>query len=81
MAAQLSGVPVIPLAYAARPARVLRTWDKFVLVPPFARIVVVVGTPVYVPRDLNEAQRETLRIDLQQRMLETYQLAEQTLRA
>ena len=81
MAAQLSGVPVIPLAYAARPARVLRTWDKFVLVPPFARIVVAVGTPVYVPRDLNEAQRETLRIDMQRRMLETYQLAEQTLRA
>ncbi|MGE0189618.1 MAG: lysophospholipid acyltransferase family protein [Steroidobacteraceae bacterium] len=81
LVAQLSGVPIVPMAYAARPARVLRTWDKFVLIPPFARIVVALGTPIHVPRDLNEAQREALRVEIRKRMLETYQLAEQALRS
>lgn len=79
MVAQLSGVPVVPLAYAARPARVLKTWDKFILVAPFARIVIAVGTPQLVPRDMDEAQREVLREQMQQRMLETYQLAKHAL--
>jgi lysophospholipid acyltransferase (LPLAT)-like uncharacterized protein len=81
LVAQLSGAPIVPLAYAARPVRVLRTWDKFVLVPPFARIIVAVGTPLYVPRELDEAQREALRMEMQRRMRETYRLAEQALRA
>lgn len=81
MVAQLTGAPIVPLAYAARPAKVLRTWDKFVLPSPFARLIVAVGEPMYVPRNLDEAQREVLRIEMEQRMLATFRLAEQTLRA
>jgi lysophospholipid acyltransferase (LPLAT)-like uncharacterized protein len=43
--AQLCGVPVVPLAFAARPARVLGTWDKFVLPFPFSRMVIAIGEP------------------------------------
>jgi lysophospholipid acyltransferase (LPLAT)-like uncharacterized protein len=68
--AQLSGVPIVPLAYAARSAKVLRSWDKFILPRPFTRVVLVVGEP-YVP----SAERGTLddmRRDLAKRLHETY---------
>lgn len=69
---QLSGVPMVPLAFAARPAKVFRTWDKFILPAPFSRMVVAVGEPVIAPRHLDETQREALRQEMQQRMLDTY---------
>lgn len=79
LVAQITGAPIVPLAYAARPAKVFRTWDKFILPTPFARIAIAVGEPVYVPRDSDEAQREALRAEIQVRMLKTYRLAEQAL--
>jgi len=35
--AQISRKAVVPIAYAAKPAWILRTWDKFVIPPPFAK--------------------------------------------
>lgn len=73
--AQLSEVPIVPLAFAAKPAKVFRTWDKFVLPSPFARIVIAVGEPVMVSRELNAEQVEAMQAQLSKRMLETYQSA------
>jgi lysophospholipid acyltransferase (LPLAT)-like uncharacterized protein len=50
MLAQLSGRPMLPMAYCASRAWRFRAWDRFVLPWPFARIVVAVGAPRYVPR-------------------------------
>ena len=63
--AQLSGAPLVPIAWAAKRAWILRTWDHFVLPKPFTRIVVVVGAPIAVPRDADAAQVETLRLAAQ----------------
>jgi lysophospholipid acyltransferase (LPLAT)-like uncharacterized protein len=46
--AALTGAPVVPLAFAARPARRLRTWDRFLVPAPFARGVLVFGPPIHV---------------------------------
>ena len=45
--AQISGKAVVPIAYAARPAKLLRTWDKFVIPWPFATIYFAIGEPFY----------------------------------
>jgi len=59
--AALSGVPVIPLAFAARPARRLATWDAFLVPAPFARCALVFGDAVQVGReDDREAARARL---------------------
>ena len=68
MVAQLSQAPIIPIAFAAHPAKIMSTWDKFVLVPPCARIVVFIGEPIEVPQKTDESQREILRQLTQQRM-------------
>lgn len=73
--AQLCQVPIVPLAFAARPARVLRTWDKFVFPWPFSRVVLAVGEPVLLSRELSEAQEAELERDMAIRMHETYKQA------
>lgn len=61
--AALTGAPVVPLAFAARPARRLASWDRFLVPWPFARCAVVFGAPVAVARDADRdiARREIER--------------------
>ena len=46
-----TGVPVVPFAWATRRARVLRSWDRFMLPWPFDRGVYVVGDPIFPEGD------------------------------
>ena len=46
-----TGAPIVPLGVAARPARRLRSWDRFMVPVPFARCAVVFGPAVRVGRD------------------------------
>jgi len=73
--AQLSGAPLLPLAYAARSAWVLRTWDRFVIPRPFTRIVVAACAPVEVPRDCDDAGVAALQRKMEQELEKAYQLA------
>jgi lysophospholipid acyltransferase (LPLAT)-like uncharacterized protein len=47
--AQISGRPLLPMAYAASRAWLV-SWDKFVIPWPFARIAIAVGPPQFVSR-------------------------------
>jgi lysophospholipid acyltransferase (LPLAT)-like uncharacterized protein len=51
MLAQLSGRPLLPMAFAASSAWFFG-WDKFVLPRPFSRIVIAIGEPVYIDRSV-----------------------------
>ena len=53
--AAVSGAPIIPLGFAARPARHLASWDRFVIPLPFARAAAVFGAPLWVGRDDDRA--------------------------
>ena len=48
----LAQVPMIPVSYAAKSYWRLQTWDQFVIPKPFARIVIAVGEPQWVPSDV-----------------------------
>ena len=65
--AQLSGRPMIPMSYAASRAWKIQ-WDRFVIPKPFARVVVVVGEPVYIGKGLDAAALERLQTDMEQRL-------------
>jgi lysophospholipid acyltransferase (LPLAT)-like uncharacterized protein len=73
--AQLSGAPLIPLAYGASSAWVLRTWDRFVIPKPFCRIVIAVGEPVQVPRHLDAAGTEEVQRKMERVLEELFQQA------
>ena len=50
--AQRSGLPIMPLASAARWCRTLDSWDRFEVPLPFSRMLVAVGEPIHVPANL-----------------------------
>ncbi len=58
VAAQRAAAPVLPVAAAVSRAWRLRSWDRFIVPKPFARIAIAYGDPTYVtaatPREAAE---------------------------
>jgi lysophospholipid acyltransferase (LPLAT)-like uncharacterized protein len=63
--ARLTGLPIQPVAFSARPAIRIRSWDRSLIPLPFARVVCAFGEPMAVAGDLDEAQvqRAARRLD------------------
>ena len=78
--ARIAGVPIVPLGCAADRAWYLeKRWDRFMIPKPFARIVVAVGEPVPVPRDIALDDLEPVRADVQARVMSLMQECEEAL--
>jgi lysophospholipid acyltransferase (LPLAT)-like uncharacterized protein len=54
-AARLAGCPLVPASASASRAWWFEGWDRFMVPKPFARIHMVYGEPIDVPRDAGEA--------------------------
>ncbi|HTT03317.1 MAG TPA: lysophospholipid acyltransferase family protein [Steroidobacteraceae bacterium] len=76
--AQLSGRPILPMAYAASHAWLIK-WDKFVVPAPFARIAIAVGPPRYVARNTAPAAIDGLRQELGSELKRLYAVAKSSL--
>lgn len=63
--AQMTQAPILPIGFAARRVWKLRSWDRLMVPKPFSRIVVVVGAPQSVPRNLDSAALEIERARLE----------------
>ncbi|ESZ11527.1 MULTISPECIES: lysophospholipid acyltransferase family protein [unclassified Mesorhizobium] len=60
--ARLSGRPILPAAIATSRRKVLeRSWDKTTINLPFGRSSIVLGAPVFVPANADEAEMERKR--------------------
>jgi lysophospholipid acyltransferase (LPLAT)-like uncharacterized protein len=68
MVARMAGVPIVPLAVAARRGWRARSWDRHLVPKPAARVVVVVGEPYTVPKHMDAEALEACRIDLEARV-------------
>jgi lysophospholipid acyltransferase (LPLAT)-like uncharacterized protein len=67
-AAQLTGLPVVPVAVVSRRKRMLASWDRMEIPWPFSRVLFWYGEPLWIPRRLDEAQLEGWRSELEMRM-------------
>lgn len=65
MLARLSGRPIIPVAATTRARIQLNNWDKFTINLPFSKGAVVLGEPIYVPRDADPETLEAARFSLE----------------
>ena len=63
--ARIGGTPMVPLACAADRAWYLDRWDDFMIPKPFAKVVLVVGEPVVVPRDVAMDKLDEYRLEMQ----------------
>ena len=77
--AQMSGRPMLPMAYAASRAWLVK-WDKFVIPAPFCRIALAVGPPRYVPRVTDAAGMQRLQADMEAELKRLYGVADAALR-
>jgi len=78
--AQMSGRPILPLAYAASRASLVK-WDKFVIPWPFARIVIAIGAPRYVPRVVDATHLARLQAEMEAELKSLYELARALLKS
>ena len=69
MLAQLTGRPIVPVTSKIGWKWRLKSWDRFVVPLPFARVQFRYGPPMFVPRDISDAAREQLRQQLEQTMM------------
>lgn len=59
--ARLSGVPIIPVTFAASRRHLLGSWDRFLLAWPFSKGVIVWGEAIRVPGDADQDALEDAR--------------------
>ncbi len=76
--AQMSGRPIVPMAYAASRAWRIK-WDRFVIPKPFARIAIAIGPPRHVPRTLDARGLAALQEQMAAELKRTYESAQRAL--
>lgn len=67
-AAQLTGLPIVPVAYRLSWKITFKSWDRFQMPLPFARCDVITGSALRVPREATAEEREALRQELEERL-------------
>lgn len=63
--ARIGRAPLVPIACAADRAWYLRSWDRFMIPKPFARIALAIGDPVEVPPQLSREELDRFRARMQ----------------
>lgn len=66
--ARLGAASIIPVGYAASRGKFLRTWDRFLIPYPFARVVFVCGEPIAVSPKAGPEEMEKARVVLEERL-------------
>jgi lysophospholipid acyltransferase (LPLAT)-like uncharacterized protein len=71
--AQVTGLPIVPVSYFLSSKICLKSWDRFQIPLPFTRCEIRLGEPVRIPRECSDAEREALRVQLEQTLREISQ--------
>jgi len=77
MAARMTGVPIVPIAVAARRSWRLKSWDRHLIPRPLSKVIVAVGDPYTVPKKGEGESLEDLRSELEARVNDLVELAEE----
>lgn len=75
--AQRGGAPIIPVVSGADRAWFFGGWDRFLVPKPFARLKIVYGEPVFVPRRADEAELQAIQDDVERRLGELMKRVEE----
>ncbi len=67
--AREAGVPILPLACVADRAWHLKSWDRFTIPKPFARVALTYGAPIRVQDDADDTALERISVAVSARVL------------
>ncbi len=65
---RLAASAVVPISDTARGRKIFRSWDRFQVPAPFAKVIVEYGEPLIVPAGTGAEERERFRIELETRL-------------
>lgn len=71
---QMSGRPIVPMAYAASRAWFVN-WDRFVIPVPFSRVAIAIGEARQVPRTLDAAGLERWQREMETELRSLFETA------
>ena len=75
--ARLTGAPVIPATHSASPSWQAKSWDRFMIMKPFSRGLILVGEPIHIPRSMySEDEKEQYRLVIKQALIDIEQEAD-----
>jgi lysophospholipid acyltransferase (LPLAT)-like uncharacterized protein len=77
---KVTGNPLMPFHAEAASHWTMKSWDRTQIPKPFATVAAVIGEPLYVPRDADDAELEQWRQRLQQSLAECRQRCAELLR-
>jgi len=63
--AQVTGLPIVPASYHLQWKIQLKSWDRFQIPLLFSRCEIAIGQVMRVPREASDAERESLRQQLE----------------
>ena len=72
-------VPLVPVGISARPRKLIKSWDRHLIPYPFAKGLIIIGRPIYIPPEANDTEVETIRLLVQAEMHRLQNEAEQRL--
>jgi hypothetical protein len=75
--AMRTGRPIVPITDASSRKWILKSWDGFQVPKPFARVLVVMGPPMYLPPEMSRAEREAAREKIEKSMIEQVDAADE----
>lgn len=78
---QLSGKPMVPMAFAARRVFRFPTWDQFILPLPFSKAVLAIGEPQIAPRRMDAEELAQWQRKMQAELTGLYAQARASLQA
>ena len=68
MTARMTGAPIVPMAVAASRSWRVKSWDRHLVPRPLSKVVLAIGDPYTVPRDITSDDVEDYRRDLEERV-------------
>ena len=77
--ARIGNVPIVPIGCAADRAWYLDRWDHFMIPKPFARVVLAVGEPHSIPREVSLDAIEPHRLAVQETVMSLMRESEERL--
>jgi lysophospholipid acyltransferase (LPLAT)-like uncharacterized protein len=75
--AQQAGAYLLPMCFSAKRKIQFNSWDRFILLLPFSKSVVIYGAPINVPKDLSQEQLKQLRSKFQDDMIQLEKQADE----
>jgi lysophospholipid acyltransferase (LPLAT)-like uncharacterized protein len=66
--ASKTGVPILPVAVNYSSYWELKSWDRFQIPKPWAKITLVLGDPIEIPRGLSKEEMEPWRKTVQEKL-------------